>query len=465
MNTSITNISKALAPGNLSKRGPAWRLLIAGFLGLLVIAGFLEGYLARKKTTRQLDAAAALRKTSPALVNAAKVKRAPSKSDITLPGTITPITEAYVYARAAGYLKTRYVDIGDRVRAGQLLAEIDAPDLDQQVTQAQAAVAQSEGQLGQAEATLQQLIATRDLASVTWKRYQVLTASGAVSRQDGDIQQTSSKTAEANVTAGEKNVRAAQEFVRASKATLQRLITLQGYEKITSPFAGIVTSRNVDVGALISATGSSLGPTTSTASPTDVPRGGEIFRVAEISKLRILVTVPQTNAPGIEVGQGAEVTVGEFPNRIFPGKVTRTSNSLDAGSRTLLTEVQVANPKGILLPGMYTLVKFITERADPPFLVPDAALVVEANGTTLAVLSPLTPQEQATAKSQGVEPATVSRALRVHFQKVQPGRDYGIELEILSGLGGDEEVAVDPGDAVKEGAIVLPAVASGQAGK
>src|SRR6266852_3200724 len=208
------------------------------------------------------------------------------------------------------------------------------------------------------------------------------------------MQQTASKTSEANVTAGEKSVRAAQEFVRASKATLQRLITLQGYEKITSPFAGIVTSRNVDVGALISTTGSGQGPTSSTASPTDVARGGEIFRVAEISRLRILITVPQTNAPGIQVGQEADVTVGEFPNRTFRGKVTRTSNSLDAGSRTLLTEVQVGNPAGILLPGMYTLVKFITDRADPPFLVPDAALVVEASGTQLAVLQPLPDAKQ-----------------------------------------------------------------------
>jgi multidrug efflux pump subunit AcrA (membrane-fusion protein) len=148
-----------------------WKLLIGGCLALLAIAAFLAGYLARKKTTRQLDAAAELRQTSPPLVNVAKVKRAPSRSEVLLPGNITPITEAYVYARAAGYLKRRYVDIGDRVREGQLLAEIDAPDLDQQVTQGQAAVAQSEGQLGQAEATLQQLIATRDLANLTWKRY------------------------------------------------------------------------------------------------------------------------------------------------------------------------------------------------------------------------------------------------------------------------------------------------------
>jgi len=297
---------------------------------------------------------------------------------------------------------------------------------------------------------LQQLIATRDLANITWKRYQVLTASGAVSRQDGDTQSTASKTAEANVTAGEKNVRAAQEYVRASTATLQRLITLQAFEQITAPFAGVVTSRNVDVGALISTTGSSLGPTRPAASPTDVPSGGEAFRIAEISKLRVLVAVPQTDSPGIKVGQGADVSVQEFPNRTFPGKVTRTSNSLDAASRTLLTEVQVANPTGILLPGMYTLVKFATERTDPPLLVPDAALVIRADGAYVAVL------EHLNGNAQSMR--------RVHFQKVQPGRDYGIELEILSGLRGDEEIVVNPNDAAKEGVIVQPTPpASGQA--
>src|SRR6202011_4067894 len=218
MNTIVAGQSGIPAPHR------SWRFLIAGLLGLLAVAAFIAGYFARKKTTQQLDAAAALLKTSPPLVNVAKVKRAPSRSEVQLPGNITPITEAYVYARAAGYLKTRYVDIGDRVRAGQLLAEIDAPDLDQQVTQAQASVAQAEGQLGQAEATLLQLIATRDLAAITWQRYQVLTKTGAVSRQAGDTQMTAAKTAEANVTAGEKNVVAAKEFIRASQATLDRLI-------------------------------------------------------------------------------------------------------------------------------------------------------------------------------------------------------------------------------------------------
>src|SRR5947209_166009 len=225
--------------------------------GAVVASALLAGYLPRRGTTKELDEAAAKRKSTPPLVSAVAVKRASNLTEVSFPGSITPITEAYVYARAAGYLKRRYVDIGDRVSAGQLLAEIDAPDLDQQVTQGQAALSQAEGQLGQAEATLEQLIATRDLAAITWQRYQVLTKTGAVSRQAGDTQMTAAKTAEANVTAGEKNVVAARDFVRASKATLDRLFTLQRYEKIASPFAGVVTARNVDVGALISATGSS----------------------------------------------------------------------------------------------------------------------------------------------------------------------------------------------------------------
>ena len=174
-------------------------------------------------------------------MNAAVVKRAAPSTQLLLPGNITPITEAYIYARAAGYLKQRYVDIGDRVRAGQKLADIEAPDLDQQVSQAQAALAQAQGQLGQAQATLEQLTATRDLAEITWQRYKVLTADGAVSRQDGDNQSTSAKTSAANVVAQQKTVRATEEYVRASQATLNRLLTLQRYERITAPFDGIIT--------------------------------------------------------------------------------------------------------------------------------------------------------------------------------------------------------------------------------
>ena len=411
------------------------RLILALLLLGALAAAFLAGYLPRKATEKQLDSAAARLQATPPLVNTAKVVRAPKSVEVSFPGSITPITEAYIYARAAGYLKKRYVDIGDRVTGDQLLAEIDAPDLDQQVAQGKSALAQAEGQLGQAKATLEQLIATRDLAEITWQRYQVLTKTGAVSRQAGDNQSTAAKTAEANVSAGQKNVTAAQEAVHASQAELDRLLTLQGYEKIRAPFGGIVTARNVDVGALISTAGSTLGPARpNPAGPSDVAAGGEIFRVAQIDQLRLIVSLPQTEASGIHVGQAATVNVEEISNAVFPGRVTRTSNALDAASRTLLTEVQVANPKAVLLPGMYTTVKFITDRLDPPYLVPDASLVVEASGTSLAILLPLTQEESQKAAAEGLDRDVLAHSRRVHFQKIHPGRAYGTTLEVLGDL-------------------------------
>ena len=442
----------------------SWQKLLALAVILAAAAAvYFLGYLPRERTVKRLDAAAAVRRITPPLVDAAVVKRAAPSTHLILPGNITPITEAYIYARAAGYLKRRYVDIGDRVQEGQKLADIEAPDLDQQVSQARAALAQAQGQLGQSQAALEQLVATRDLAEITWQRYKVLTADGAVSRQDGDNQATAAKTSAANVVAQQKTVRAMQEFVRASQATLDRLLALQGYERITAPFAGVITARNVDVGALISATGSTLGPQRSNAAgPSDVPSEGEIFRLAEIGKLRVLVAVPQTNAPGIRVGQAATVTVQQIPSLSFPGKVTRTSDSLDAQSRTLLTEVDVDNPKRILLPGMYAEVSFITDRIDPPFLVPDAALVVRSSGPVLAVLQPLTQDEQQKIRAEGIDPVTLARIRRVHFQFVEPGRDYGVEMEILGGLKVGQEVVVDPSDAVEEGALVQIAAGSSQ---
>jgi len=443
-------------------RGP-WRKLLAAAVVLVAAAAvYWFGYLPRERTTKQLDAAAAVRRVTPPLVNAEVVKRAAPSAELMLPGNVTPITEAYIFARAAGYLKRRYVDIGDRVQTGQKLADIEAPDLDQQVFQSRAALAQAQGQLGQAQATLEQLTATRDLAEITWQRYKVLTADGAVSRQDGDNQSTAAKTSAENVFAQQKTVRATEEYVRASQAALDRLLALQGYERITAPFAGVITARNVDIGALISATGSSLGPTRSnSAAPSDVPSEGEIFRLAQIEKLRVLIAVPQTNAPGVRVGQAATVTLQQIPNVSFPGKVTRTSESLDAQSRTLLTEVDVANPRGVLLPGMYAMVSFVTDRVDPPFLVPEAALVVRSSGTVLALLQPLTTDERQKARAEGIDSATLARVRRVHFQTVEPGRDYGVELEILGGLQVGEQVAVDPTDAVREGALVqIPAAGS-----
>src|SRR3954447_26056632 len=439
-------------------------IFVAIVVGLLLTVALLAGYMPRRGIAHELDRAAAALRSTPPLVNAATVTRAPSEVEVSFPGSVTPVTEAYIYARATGYLKRRYVDIGDRVASGQLLAEIDAPDFDLQVKQAEASLAQAKGQLGQAEATLQQLIATRDLASVTWERYQVLTKTGAVSRQAGDTQLTASKTAEANVAAAQKSVVAAQELARASQAALDRMVALQTYEKVTAPFSGIVTARNVDVGALISATGSTLGPARSNpAGPSDMPSGGEIFRIAQIGILRVLVPVPQTEASGIHVGSEATVAVEQLPNRIFRGRISRTSESLDAASRTLLTEVRVANGSAILLPGMYATIHFIAHRQARPFLVPDASVVVNASGTSLAVLHSITQEERQKAVSEGMPPSVLDRARIVHFEKVKLGRDYGTTIEVFDGLQDGESVVVDPGDAIKEGAIVqVAALAEGK---
>lgn len=417
----------------------------------LIGAGFFAGYLPRKHTSVELRQEAERRNTAPPIVATALVTRAPVSVDASFPGTVTPITEAYVYARASGYLKRRFVDIGDRVREGQLLAEIDAPDLDQQVIQAKAAVAQADSQLGQAVATLQQLTATSDLARVTWQRYHVLTRTGAVSRQAGDAQETAARTAEANVAAGEKSVAAAREAVSAAQAELSRLQTLQRFEQVTAPFSGVVTARNVDIGALIAAGGGSQGPTLRMPlSPSDSPGGGEMFRVAQIARLRVLVSLPQTEESGIRVGQLARVSVEQYPGKSFEGRITRTSSALDPASRTLLTEIQVANSQGLLLPGMYATVSFVSRRPTPPLLIPDAALVVTANGTSVAILQPVTPDSRESDPTR----KDASQTRVVHYRPVRPGRDYGTTLEILDGLEEGMTVVVTPNDAVKEGALV-----------
>ena len=191
------------------------------------------------------------------MVNAAVVKRAASSTQLTLPGNITPITEAYIFARAAGYLKRRYVDIGDRVHTGQKLADIEAPDLDQQVSQAEAALAQAQGQLGQAQATLEQLTATRDLAEITWQRYKILTAKGAVSRQDGDNQSTAAKhrQSECRCATKDRPRRPRSMFARARRRWIA-CVRCKVMSRSPLRLTAIITARNVDVGALISATGS-----------------------------------------------------------------------------------------------------------------------------------------------------------------------------------------------------------------
>jgi len=403
------------------RRSSSRRLLITCIISLPILALLLIGYLPRRERLRALITASEREGHSLPVVNTVRVRRAASTTELVLPGNIQAITDAPIYARADGYVLRRYADIGDRVEAGQVLAEIETPDLDQQVRQARANLLQARSALAQAEANLVQAKSTEHLAQLTVERWKVLVARGVLARQDGDQKEADYEVAMANRKAQEANVNAAQSNVSAAEANLGRLLDLQGFEKITAPFSGLVTARNFDVGALV-ASGS--------------VSGHELFHMAQIGVVRIFVDVPQSYAPFIHTGLAAVVTVQQLPSRLFAGKVMRTSESLDPNTRTLLTEVDVPNPASSLLPGMYAQVTLRSVIAEPPLLVPGDALVTRANGTRVAVVG-----------EDGI----------VHFLKVSVGRDYGTETEVLSGLQGQELVIINPTDDVREGAKVKPA--------
>jgi multidrug efflux pump subunit AcrA (membrane-fusion protein) len=473
-----------------------WRIALIAALVLFIL--FLIGFVPRHRRDKSVQAAAERLAHSLPVVSVAKVRRSPRVATLLLPGNITPLAETYIYARATGYVRRRSADIGDRVRQGQLLADIDAPDLDAQVAQARATLAQSEQQLAQAHAALENAQAQEELARVTWNRYRVLVEHGAVSRQDADTQLAGYRTATANVRLQDAAIRTNEENVRANRANLDRLVTLQEFKHVRAPFTGVITARNFDVGALINGSGATSGATSTpnggtqtsgqlgnggtTGNPapqnnaptsptnTGAPAAGsvEMFREAQIDRLRILVNVPQENAPTIRAGLPASVFVQEFAQKSFDGKVTRTSHSLEQTVRTLLTEVQVDNRQMLLLPGMYAQVQFSDTRPSPPLLIPGDAVIAVADGLEVAVLENLTPQDRqrlTQSLGAGASAQDLGNARRIHMQKVQVGRDYGTAIEITWGLQGWEYVVVSPGDFVQEGALVIPQTAAPIAGE
>ena len=451
---------------------PSRKGLMIAFLVALVILAiiFLAGYLPRRNREKTTARSARREEESLPVVDVAKVKHSPEFSRLLLPGNITPITEAPIYARASGYIVKRFVDIGDRVRAQQLMAVIEAPELDEQVAQGRSQVAQARQQLGQTQAALEQSQAQLELARVTWDRYRTLVQDGAVSKQDADTQKANYDTAGATVNSSKANVRAAEDNVKAAQANLERLISLQSYKDIRAPFSGVVTVRNVDLGSYISTSGGQSGATTYASSQqlgstSSAAQNGEMFRVAQIDRLRILINVPQTDAPAVHVGQQADVLVAEYAGRRFPGKVTRTASSLDPTTRTLLTEVQVDNQVRSLLPGMYAEVQFASPRTDPPLLVPGDSLISRADGVFVAILRNPDPQKLLSVKKENPEDNGTKehneKPKQIHMQKVEVGRDYGTDTEITSGLQGWEYVATNPSDQVYEGALVLPSSAKG----
>ena len=407
---------------DLKRPGPSGRtlLLLALLLVVLVVAGFFAGYLPRQRRESVLAAESKIAGDSLPVVNVETVKRADAKSSLVLPGNIQAVTEAPILARATGYIKRRYADIGDRVNEGQVLAEIEAPELIQQIRQAQATVAQANSTVEQAEAALQQGHTNENLARVTAQRWENLSKKGVVSRQENDTYQAQWAAQQANVQALEKAVAAARNNVSAVEANVSRLNDLLAYQTVRAPFAGVVTLRNVEAGVLVNE-GNTL-----------------LVRIAQTDRLRTYLNVPQSDAGSVRVGQQAVLVIPDLPGHGFPGAVTRTANALDPATRTLLVEVQVSNPGALLMPGMYAQVNLSIPRKDPPLLIPGDTLVVRSDGPQVAVVA-----------ADG----------RVHFARIQLGRDFGDRLEVLSGLEDGQQVVVNPSDAIREGAQVKPVAA------
>jgi len=333
-------------------------------------------------------------------VRVAPVRSSGPTWPITLPGSTRAFAAANIYARATGYISRREVDIGDRVKAGQLLAEITAPELDHQISQAEATLAQL-------KAAHQQAQANRDLSNVTWGRDKPLVEKGWVTPQQGD-------TDRLNLAAQEAAVAVAQANIKQQEAQLQVLHQQKAYQSVVAPFDGVVTQRNIDVGDLVQA---------------DATSGTFMFTVMHTDVIRVQVYVPQEAAFGLSPGVDASVRVPEMPGRAFPGTVTRLANALQPGSRTLLTEIDVPNPDGALTAGSYCLVDLKIPRKTPSLIVPAAAVIFNQDGLSVAVAE------------NGV----------AHIRRITTVRDFGTTIEVSDGVREGEQVILNPSVDLTEG--------------
>jgi len=321
-------------------------------------------------------------------VNVATPEQKGAGASLQLPGRIEAYTQAPMYARTGGYLKSWKVDIGGKVKAGQLLAEIETPDLDQQLLQAKADLASAQ--------------ANESLAATTAKRWQAMLASDSVAKQEVD-EKTGDYTAK-------------RALANAAKANVDRIEATKGYARIVAPFDGVVTARNTDVGALINE-GSSGG-------------GQPLFVVSDVSKLRVYVQVPQTFVPSIPAGATAQLTVPEYPGRMFTAKVDASAQAVNASSGSTLLQLSVDNADGKLMPGSFTNVQFKLDANAAGLRVPASALIFDASGLHLA---------------------TVGSDNRVTFKTVTIQHDYGKTVEIGSGISANDRVIDSPPDGLVDG--------------
>jgi RND family efflux transporter MFP subunit len=333
-------------------------------------------------------------------VRVASVRASDGKMSVTLPATTTAFEAANIFARTNGYIEKRYVDIGDQVKAGALLVDITAPELDHQITQAKATLAQY-------RATLQQTQASRDLAQVTNERDSNLVKKGWLTLQQGDNDRLTLAAQQAAVGVAQANIDAQQAQIRVLEQE-------KAYQRVVAPFDGVITQRNIDNGSLVMS-GSTF-----------------MFTLMHPDVIRTQVFVPQDEAFGLGPGIDAVVRVPEILDRSFPGKVTRIASALQPGSRTLLTEIDVPNPDGALSPGIYCTVELLIPRRPPSMIIPADAVVFDQKGLHVAVV------ENGTA----------------HLQKITIVRDFGTEVEVRDGVKPGDQVILNPMVNLAEGSKV-----------
>lgn len=355
-------------------------------LAVLIGGAFAFGWVQRSKARSSV--ALPPGEARPTRVEVVKPTVVESDREMTLPGTVRALEQTKIYPRVTGYVRKWLVDIGDKVKAGQLLVEIDVPDLDAQLSQARA-------QLAQAQAAVKQVAAQRDYSKANTQRYESLADQKLVSQAQVEQTQAQASTDEASVTSAESNVVAQQ-------ANVRRLIETQAFARVVAPFAGTITTRNIERGDLVSET-----------------KTTELYTIAAIDPVRVFVEVPQTVVANVHPGAEATIVVREYPGRKFTGKVTRSAGALDPDLHTMTTEVQVPNPDGTLLPGMYA-------QASLTFPVPHR--VVEIPATALY------------SDAQGLRIAVVDAQQKLHYAQIIIERDTGATLQIATGLTGDERV-------------------------
>jgi RND family efflux transporter MFP subunit len=338
-------------------------------------------------------------------LHVATVETNPATVSVTLPGTTAAFAAANIYARATGYIAKRNVDIGDRVKAGDLVAALAVPELDHQISQ-------NEATLDQLKSALQQARANRDLAQVTWDRDSPLVQKGWVTPQQGDTDRLNLQSRVAGVAVAEANASAQENLLKVLQQN-------RDYASVVAPFDGVITQRNVDVGSLVQGNAAS---------------GTFMFEIMQDHVIRVWVYVPQDSAFGVAPGIDAVIRVPELPDREFSGKVTRIADALQSGTRTLLTEIDLTNPDGALAPGIYCTVELYIPRKTPSLLVPADAIIFNRDGMQVAVVN------------NG----------KAELRKLKVKRDLGTRVEVDSGIKAGDQVILNPPVTLVDGSRVRP---------